>query len=137
MTVVGKIDHLGIAVANLEEAAKEYEAILGVKRGEIEEVAEQKVRVIMFEVGESRVELLEPTADDSPIAKFLAKKGPGLHHVGYGVDDIHEALKKAKEAGARLLNEEPKKGAHGAQIAFVHPKSLSGVLTEFCQRGEE
>ena len=135
--MVGKIDHLGIAVANLEEAAKEYEAILGVKRGEIEEVAEQKVRVIMFEVGESRVELLEPTADDSPIAKFLAKKGPGLHHVGYGVDDIHEALKKAKEAGARLLNEEPKKGAHGAQIAFVHPKSLSGVLTEFCQRGEE
>ncbi len=135
MTVVGKIDHLGIAVANLEEAAKEYEAILGVKRGEIEEVAEQKVRVIMFEVGESRVELLEPTADDSPIAKFLAKKGPGLHHVGYGVEDIHEALKKAKEAGARLLNEEPKKGAHGAQIAFVHPKSLSGVLTEFCQRG--
>ena len=135
MTVVGKIDHLGIAVANLEEAAKEYEAILGVKRGEIEEVAEQKVRVIMFEVGESRVELLEPTADDSPIAKFLAKKGPGLHHVGYGVDDIHEALKKAKAAGARLLNEEPKKGAHGAQIAFVHPKSLSGVLTEFCQRG--
>ena len=133
--MVGKIDHLGIAVANLEEAAKEYEAILGVKRGEIEEVAEQKVRVIMFEVGESRVELLEPTADDSPIAKFLAKKGPGLHHVGYGVDDIHEALKKAKAAGARLLNEEPKKGAHGAQIAFVHPKSLSGVLTEFCQRG--
>ena len=133
--MVGKIDHLGIAVANLEEAAKEYEAILGVKRGEIEEVVEQKVRVIMFEVGESRVELLEPTADDSPIAKFLEKKGPGLHHVGYGVDDIHEALKKAKEAGARLLNEEPKKGAHGAMIAFVHPKSLSGVLTEFCQRG--
>jgi len=132
--MIGKIDHLGIAVTDLEAAATLYESVLGVSRSAIEEVPTQKVRVVMFEVGESRIELLEPMSDDSPIAKFLAAKGPGLHHVGYGVDDVVAALAQAKAAGARLLDEEPKVGAHGARIAFIHPKSMSGVLTELCQR---
>lgn len=133
--MVKKIDHIGIAVKSLDESVPLYEATLGVKGSEPEEVKEQKVRVVMFEAGESKIELLEPTSDDSPIAKFIEKKGGGIHHVAYGVDDVAAALAEAKEAGARLLDETPRNGAHGAKIAFVHPKSLAGVLTEFCQRG--
>lgn len=132
--MIGKIDHLGLAVKNLEESAELYEKLLGAKRSEIEEVAEQKVRVVFFEVGDSHVELLEPIGPESPIAKFIEKRGPGLHHVAYRVEDVEAELARAKAAGLRLIDETPRIGAGGARIAFVHPKSTGGVLTEFCQR---
>ena len=133
--MIRKIDHLGIAVQNLDEAATLYEKVYGFHRSEVEVVEEQKVKTVFFEVGDSKIELLEPTAPESPIAKFLEKNGPGIHHVAYLVEDIRAALAQAKAAGARLLNEEPRTGAHGALIAFIHPKSVGGVLTELCQRG--
>lgn len=132
--MIRKIDHLGIAVQNLDEAATLYEKVYGFHRSEVEVVEEQKVKTVFFQVGDSKIELLEPTAPESPIAKFLEKNGPGIHHVAYLVEDIRVALAQAKAAGARLLNEEPRTGAHGALIAFIHPKSVGGVLTELCQR---
>ncbi|MCD6373455.1 MAG: methylmalonyl-CoA epimerase [Thermococcus sp.] len=131
--MIKKIDHIGIAVANLEEAIKVWEG-LGLKVEEIEEVPDQKVKTAIIHVGESRIELLEPTAEDSPIAKFLAKRGEGIHHIALGVDNIEEHLEKLKEAGYRLIDEKPRIGAGGAKIAFVHPKAVTGVLLELCQR---
>ena len=128
-----RIDHLGIAVASLEDASRFYRDVLGLACEEPEEIPEQKVRVVFFQVGEVRIELLEPTAEDSPIARFLAKRGPGLHHVAYLVEDLVETLVHLKAAGVRLIDEEPRSGAHGMRIAFVHPQSTSGVLTEFCE----
>jgi len=133
MQPLTRIDHLGIAVRSLEEAGRLYRDVLGLTGGEIEEIPDQKVRVVMFEVGEVRIELLEPTADDGPIAKFLAKNGPGLHHVAYRVADLPATLAALRSAGVRLIDEEPRPGAHGMKIAFAHPKSTGGVLTEFCQ----
>ncbi len=131
--MIKKIDHVGIAVKSLEEAIKVWEG-LGLKVEEIEEVPDQKVRTAIIHVGESRIELLEPTADDSPIAKFIAKRGEGIHHIALGVDGIEEHLEKLKEAGYRLIDEKPRVGAGGAKIAFVHPKAVTGVLLELCQR---
>jgi methylmalonyl-CoA/ethylmalonyl-CoA epimerase len=128
-----QIDHLGIAVHSIEEASAFYRDALGLPCTGTEEVADQKVRVAFFPVGEVRVELLEPTADDSPIARFLAKNGPGLHHVAYLVEDLPATLAALKAAGVRLIDETPRPGAHGMKIAFAHPKSTGGVLTEFCQ----
>ncbi|NJF25393.1 methylmalonyl-CoA epimerase [Thermococcus sp. Bubb.Bath] len=128
-----KIDHVGIAVKNLEEAIKVWEG-LGLKVDEIEEVPDQKVRTAIIHVGESRIELLEPTAEDSPIAKFIAKRGEGIHHMALGVNDIEATLKHLKEEGYRLIDEKPRIGAGGAKIAFVHPKAVTGVLLELCQR---
>ncbi|WP_099211267.1 methylmalonyl-CoA epimerase [Thermococcus henrietii] len=128
-----KIDHVGIAVKNLEEAVKVWEG-LGLKVEEIEEVPDQKVRTAIIHIGESRIELLEPTAEDSPIAKFIAKRGEGIHHIALGVTDIEEHLKELKEKGYRLIDEEPRIGAGGAKIAFVHPKAVTGVLLELCER---
>jgi methylmalonyl-CoA/ethylmalonyl-CoA epimerase len=133
--MIKKIDHVGIAVRNLEEAIKVWEG-LGLKVDEIEEVPDQKVRTAIIHVGESRIELLEPTAEDSPIAKFIAKRGEGIHHIALGVDNIEEHLGKLKEAGYRLIDEEPRIGAGGARIAFVHPKAVTGVLLELCERKE-
>ena len=130
-----KIDHVGIAVKNLEEAIKVWEG-LGLKVEEIEEVPDQKVRTAIIHIGESRIELLEPTAEDSPIAKFIAKRGEGIHHIALGVTNIEEYLKELKEKGYRLIDEEPRIGAGGAKIAFVHPKAVTGVLLELCERGE-
>ncbi|WP_297062592.1 methylmalonyl-CoA epimerase [Thermococcus sp.] len=130
-----KIDHIGIAVKNLEEAIKVWEG-LGLKVDEIEEVPDQKVRTAIIHIGESRIELLEPTAEDSPIAKFIAKRGEGIHHIALGVDNIEEHLKELKEKGYRLIDEEPRIGAGGAKIAFVHPKAVTGVLLELCERKE-
>ncbi|EEB74057.1 methylmalonyl-CoA epimerase [Thermococcus sp. AM4] len=130
-----KIDHVGIAVKNLEEAIKVWEG-LGLKVEEIEEVPDQKVRTAIIRIGESRIELLEPTAEDSPIAKFIAKRGEGIHHIALGVTNIEEHLKELKEKGYRLIDEEPRIGAGGAKIAFVHPKAVTGVLLELCERGE-
>ncbi|MBL7040086.1 MAG: methylmalonyl-CoA epimerase [Pirellulaceae bacterium] len=128
------IDHLGIAVQSLEEATRLYGDVLGLACGGTEEIPDQKVRVTFFQLGDVRVELLEPTAEDSPIAKFLDKKGPGLHHVAYRVADLPATLMALKAAGVRLIDKTPRTGAHGMQIAFAHPKSTGGVLTEFCQQ---
>jgi len=101
----------------------------------IEEVAEQKVRVAMLQVGESMIELLEPTSDDSPVAKFIEKYGPGIHHIAYEVADIEAAIAALRADGTRMIDEKPRLGAHGTRIAFIHPKSSNGVLTELCQGG--
>ena len=128
-----RIDHLGIAVHSIDEASRFYRDVLGLACRGSEEIPDQKVRVVFFQVGEVRVELLEPTADDSPIARFLEKKGPGLHHVAYRVEDLPATLAALKSAGVQLIDEAPRDGAHGMRIAFAHPKSTAGVLTEFCQ----
>ncbi len=133
--MIKKIDHVGIAVKNLDEAVKVWEK-LGLKVAEIEEVPDQKVRVAVFKVGESRIELLEGTSEDSPISKFIAKRGEGIHHIALGVENIEEHLEKLKEEGFRLIDEKPRIGAGGAKIAFVHPKSVNGVLLELCEREE-
>ena len=132
-----KINHLGIAVKEIEESLKFWEASLGLENVHTEEVEEQKVRVAMLPVGESKVELLEPTADDSPIAKFLEKRGGGIHHIAVEVDDIEAALERMKNEGARLIDETPKVGAGGCLIAFVHPKSTGGVLLELVQENHD
>jgi methylmalonyl-CoA/ethylmalonyl-CoA epimerase len=130
-----KINHIGIAVQSIDETLPFYRDQLGMAFRGAEEVAEQKVRVAMLEIGESKIELLEPTAADSPVAKFLEKNGPGIHHLAYEVEDIEAAIARLKAQGARMIDEVPRNGAHGARIAFVHPKSSGGVLTEICQGG--
>ena len=130
--MIRRIDHIGIAVKSLDEAAKTYEA-LGFEVEEIEEVAEQKVRVAMLPVGESRIELLEATSEDSDIAKFISSRGEGIHHIAINVENIEEALNKAREAGLRLIDEKPRIGAGGKKVAFIHPKSTHGVLLEFVE----
>jgi methylmalonyl-CoA/ethylmalonyl-CoA epimerase len=130
-----KINHIGIAVKSIEASTPFYRDVLGMTFEGTEVVAEQKVKVAFFAVGESRVELLEPTADDSPVAKFLEKNGEGTHHVAYEVDDLVATLAKLKAAGVRLIDEVPRCGAHGTRIAFLHPKASGGVLTELCQGG--
>ncbi|MBO9539320.1 methylmalonyl-CoA epimerase [bacterium] len=134
LLAIGKIDHLGIAVHSLADAMPMYTDGLALALHEIEEVPDQKVRTAIFEVGESRLELLEPTSPDSPIAKFLEKRGEGIHHVALGVEDVAKALAHLKEKGYRLIDEAPRPGAGGAMIAFVHPKSTHGVLLELCSR---
>ncbi len=129
------IDHLGIAVQSIEQASRVYRDVLGLTSGPAEEIPDQKVRVTFFQVGEVRIELIEPTAEDSPIAKFLDKHGPGLHHIAYRVADLAATLAALKSQGVRLIDDAPRPGAHGRQIAFAHPKSTDGVLTEFCQPG--
>lgn len=130
--MIGKIDHLGIAVRSLDESIRYYEETLGLKCEHTEEVESQKVRTAFFSVGDTHIELLEPTSEDSPIAKFLESKGEGIHHVAYATDDIQAQLKQASDAGARLIHETPIEGAGNKWVAFLHPKSTHGVLTEFC-----
>lgn len=130
--MIQQIDHIGIAVKNLQEVITYYEKTLGLHCEKIEEVASQKVRTAFFHVGEVHIELLEPTADDSPIAKFLNDRGEGIHHVAFLTSDITGQLQQAKEAGARLIHEVPFEGAANKMVAFLHPKSTHGVLTEFC-----
>ncbi len=130
-----KINHIGVAVKSLDETLPFYRDVLGMPFAGIEEVAEQKVRVAMLGIGESKIELLEPTSEDSPVAKFLEKNGPGIHHVAYEVADIDAAIARMKDQGARMIDETARNGAHGTRIAFVHPKSSNGVLTELCQCG--
>ena len=130
--MITRIDHLGIAVENLDTAIAYYENALGLKCEHREEVPSQKVRTAFFSVGEVHLELLEPTADDSPIAKFLAKNGEGIHHVAFASDGIEAQLKQAADANVRLIHEKPFPGAADKLVAFLHPKSTHGVLTEFC-----
>jgi methylmalonyl-CoA/ethylmalonyl-CoA epimerase len=128
-----KIDHIGIATRGIEDAMTFYRDALGLDVAETEEVAEQKVRVAMLPIGDSRIELLEATSADSPIARFLEKRGPGIHHIAVRVDDIRAALADLKQKGARLIDEEPRTGAGGCLVAFVHPSSTDGVLLELVQ----
>ena len=130
--MIQKISHIGIAVKSIDAVLPYYEKSLGMKCAAREEVASQKVKVAFFHVGDTRIELLEPTSPESPIAKFLEQKGEGIHHIAFDTDNIEDQLKNAKESGVRLINETPIPGAHGMQVAFLHPKSTFGVLTEFC-----
>ena len=132
--MIKKIDHIAVAVENIEESARFYTEGMGLTVTHIEEVPSQKVKVAFIPVGEVMIELLEPTSEDSPVAKYLAKRGKGLHHVAYAVDDIHAAMAHLESQGARLIDKTPRPGAHGKQIAFLHPKSSGGVLTELCQK---
>lgn len=131
--MIQKINHIGIAVQSLEEQIPFYRDVLGLTLTGIEEVADQKVRVAMFEVGEVHIELLEPLSPESPIAKFIDKKGEGMHHIAYQSDDIKGELSGFREKEIWLIDAEPRCGAHGTQIAFLHPKSSGKVLTEICQ----
>ena len=130
--MIQQIDHIGIAVKDLETAKKYYEKSLGLVCEGTEEVASQKVKTAFFEAGDVHIELLEPTSPDSPIAKFLEKKGEGIHHIAFRTDEIDAQLKKAKDSGVSLIHEEPFEGAANKLVAFLHPKSTHGVLTEFC-----
>lgn len=130
-----KINHIGVAVTCIEDALPYYRDQLGMNYEGEEVVAAQKVKVAFLQIGESRIELLEPTSDESPVAGFLKKNGPGMHHIAYEVDDLEGALQKLEAQGVRLIDKEPRKGAHGTKIAFVHPKASGGVLTELCQPG--
>ena len=130
--MITKIDHLGIAVHSLDESIPYYEKTLGLACAHREEVPSQKVRTAFFNVGEVHLELLEPTSPDSPIAKFLEKNGEGVHHVAFASNDIHAQLRSAAISGCRLIHEQPFEGAGGKLVAFLHPKSTHGVLTEFC-----
>jgi methylmalonyl-CoA/ethylmalonyl-CoA epimerase len=132
-----KINHLGIATRGIEDALKFWEDALGLENVHTEEVEDQKVRVAMLPVGESRIELLEPTSEDSPISKFLEKRGGGIHHVAVEVEDIVASLAKLKRAGARLIDETPRIGAEGCLVAFVHPSSANGVLLELVQENKQ
>ena len=129
-----KIDHLGVAVNSIENGKNFWSEILGLSFEGTETVEEQKVTTAFLPVGESEVELLESTAPDGPIAKYLAKKGEGIQHVAFRVDDLEAALAELKEKGIRLIDQKPRNGAGGARIAFLHPKATGGVLVELCER---
>ena len=135
--MIRKIQHVGIAVRSLQEAIPFYRVVLGLPFLGTEEVAEQKIRAAIFRVGESTIEVIESTAPDGPVGKFLEKNGEGVHHLCFQVDDAAAALASAKGKGARLIDETPRVGVHGMRIGFLHPKSTFGVLTEFAQEGEE
>ncbi|MCF8259592.1 MAG: methylmalonyl-CoA epimerase [Melioribacteraceae bacterium] len=133
---ISKIEHIGIAVKNLNDSIKYYEDVLGLKCYSIEEVKDQKVKTAFFLVGETKIELLESTESDGPIGKYIEKRGEGIHHLAFKVDDVSSALSEAKSKGVQLIDQNPRKGAEGLEIAFLHPKSTNGVLTEFCQESK-
>lgn len=130
---ISHIEHLGIAVKSIEESIPYYEQILGLKCYNIEEVADQRVKTAFFKVGDTKIELLEPTSPESTIAKFIETRGEGIHHIAFAVKGIEGALAEAEEKGVRLIDKTPRAGAEGLTIAFLHPKSTLGVLTEFCE----
>lgn len=126
------IEHIGIAVKSLDESIPFFEKILGLECEHIEEISDQKVKTASFKIGNTKIELLEPTSDNSPVSKFIDKNGGGLHHIAFAVDDVSKALKDAKDAGCKLIDEKPRTGADNLQIGFLHPKSTFKVLMEFC-----
>lgn len=134
MVILKKVDHIGIAVKNLDETIPYYTETLGLKVLKIEEVASESVRVAFIDAGNVKLELLEPMSDQSAIHSFIEKKGEGIHHIAFGVEGIEERMKELREKGVRILNEQPKIGAGGAQVAFLHPKSSFGVLYELCDK---
>ena len=135
--VVTGLHHVAIVVPSIAEARLAYEGPLGLSAGEVEHVADQKVNVLVLHAGEQRIELVEPAAEDSPVSGFIAKRGGGLHHLAYQVEDLELALTRLKAAGVRLIDEAPRPGAHHTRIAFVHPKSTGGVLTELVEEPRE
>lgn len=130
---ISHIEHLGIAVRSIEEALPYWENVLGLKCYSVEEVADQKVKTAFFKVGQTKIELLEPTSEDSTVAKFIETRGEGFHHMAYAVENIEEALAEMESKGVRLIDKTPRKGAEGLTIAFLHPKSTGGILTELCE----
>ena len=132
---ISHIEHIGIAVKSIEEALPYYENVLGFKCYAVEEVEDQKVKTAFLKVGETKLELLEPTAEDSPIASFLENRGPGIHHIAFAVEDgVANALGECRSKKVRLIDFEPRKGAEGLNIAFLNPRSTQGVLTELCEK---
>ena len=131
-----KIDHIGIAVKSLTASVKVYQEALGLKLTGYDQVDEQGVRVAMLNIGESRIELLEPTGPDSPIEKFMNKRGEGLHHIAVHVENLEEALERLKKSGTRLIDSEPRNGAHNTRVAFVHPAATHGVLLELVEHAK-
>lgn len=130
---VSHIEHIGIAVKNLEESIRFYEQVLGLSCYAIEEVADQRVKTAFFMVGGTKIELLESTDPEGPIGKFIEKKGEGMHHMAFAVEEIENALAEAESKGVQLIDKAPRKGAEGLSIAFLHPKSTNSVLTELCE----
>ena len=127
------IEHIGIAVANLEKAVEFYEKVLGLSCYKTEEIADQKVRTAFLKVGETKIELLESTDSDGPIGKFIEKRGEGIHHIAFAVQDIEKQLEHAEASGVKLIDPVPRKGAEDLDIAFLHPRSTAGVLIELCE----
>jgi methylmalonyl-CoA/ethylmalonyl-CoA epimerase len=132
--MAGKIAHIGIAVTDLTEAVRAFSTVMNADPESLEEVTDQKVKTAIFAAGESKVELLEGTSDDSPISKFIQKKGPGIHHVALEVTDIEKELSRLKDAGVRLIDETPRVGVGGTRVAFIHPKSTAGILVELREK---
>ncbi len=128
------IEHIGIAVTNLDEAIKYYSEVLGLNCYAVEEITDQKVKTAFFMVGSTKIELLETTEPEGPIGKFIEKKGAGVHHIAFAVDDVDKALKQAETKGVILIDKQGRKGAEGLNIGFLHPKSTLGVLTELCSK---
>jgi methylmalonyl-CoA/ethylmalonyl-CoA epimerase len=129
---ISHIEHLGIAVKSIEEQLPYYEQVLGATCYNIETVADQKVKTAFFKIGQTKIELLEPTSEDSTIAKFIEKRGEGIHHIAFAVPDVQSALDETAAKGIQLIDKAPRNGAEGLKIAFLHPKSTHGVLTELC-----
>jgi methylmalonyl-CoA epimerase len=134
--MIEKIDHIGIAVRSIEKTSELLSNILGLKVAGEENVEEQKVKVAFLPLGDSELELLESTSPEGPIARFIEKKGEGIQHIAFRVDNIEKTLEKLKKEGVRLIDEKPRYGAGGAKIAFLHPKSTNGILIELCERNE-
>jgi methylmalonyl-CoA/ethylmalonyl-CoA epimerase len=130
---ISHIEHIGIAVKSIEDSLPYYEKVLGLKCYNIEEVTDQKVKTAFFKVGQTKIELLEPISEDSTIAKFIENRGEGVHHIAFAVPDVASALSEVESEGVRLIDKAPRGGAEGLNIAFLHPKSTGGVLTELCQ----
>jgi len=135
--MIRRIQHVGVAVRRLEEAVPFFRDVLGLPLEGIEEVPDQKIRAAVFRVGESRIELLESTAPDGPVGRFIERNGEGIHHLCFEVDDAARALARARERGVRVIDETPREGVHGMRIGFLHPKATFGVLTEFAQPAKE
>lgn len=132
--MVKKVDHIGVAVKDLEKSLKFYTETLGMNLQDTEIVEDQKVKVAFLPIGDTEIELLESTDENGPIAKYIEKKGEGIQHIAYRVDDIDKAIAEMKQKGIRMIDENPRYGAGGAKIAFLHPKSTNGVLIELCER---
>jgi len=137
MSLVKQIDHIAIAVNDIDEASKFFVDVLGLEVSAAQDVPEQKTRVAFVQIGEVRIEFVQPMSDDSPVAKHIAKRGQGIHHIAYETGDIRGALEAMKAKGVPLIDQEPRVGAHDARIAFVHPKGVSGVLTELCEQTQK
>ncbi len=131
---ISHIEHIGIAVKNLDESIKYYENVLGLKCYAVEEVTDQKVKTAFFMVGQTKIELLESTDPEGPIGKFIEKKGEGIHHLAFAANNLAESLKEVESKGIQLIDKTPRKGAEGLNIAFLHPKFTGGVLTELCEK---